>query len=360
MKDLIIIGAGPRGIGLALQAIERDLSVLIVDPEPLSTWRNIPMDINMRSPIGFDLVSFMPQYSQYSLSKYLGGYIEFKDQQDIERQVGAITRAQFLNYMEFMWSRVLSICEYKRDRVIDIGPNRVSTTTDSYRGKNIVIAYSPFKEIGPRWLNSSFKAKFIDSKDIDSINNARVWVIGSGQSAAEFTYALCKGGNTVNWFIKKQPKVEQYPVPTYNQWGYKTALGDYYRSISSNKNAAMKYLKEVKSWQPSITPYIKGLLDSVSNRYRTILEQPSLIGTYEDLDYLLLCGGISPSVDLVPLSISIEREINNSNYPLLNKGFRTKEGYIFTGLLASLYDGPRQGSLISIGKTSEEILDNLV
>jgi hypothetical protein len=366
MFDLIIVGAGPRGIGLALQAIERSLSVLIIDPEPLSTWRNIPIDINMRSPIGFDLVSFMPEYRQYSLSTYLGSYQEFNNQEDIERSTSVVTRQHFINYMEFMWSRVLSICSYKQDKVINIWPNKVMTTKEVYRGKNVVIAYSPIKAKNPNWLNLELKRKLVTAKDIDSINNSLIWVIGSGQSAAEYVYSLCSKGNTVYWFNKKTPRVDQYPAPSYNHWGYKSALGPYYRSIKENKEAAMRYMKDIKRWQPSITPDIDTKLSTVKDRYKVILDNPSSIEV--NMDYIFLCNGVNSSVDLVPLALPVDRHIYNNDLPLLHTGFRSslsnersggKGGYIFTGLLASLYDGPRQGSLISIGLTSKEILDNI-
>ena len=364
-KRLIIIGAGPRGLGVALRAIREGIRPIVIDPQPLKTWTppNILIDMNMRSPIGFDLVSFCPELKEFSLSFYLGSYNDIQQQREIEIQQQPITRQTFLNYLNYVWSYIQGEVDYIADSIISVGKDYVILKKEKLITDFIVLALGPISSLNmPQYARPFLMSdRLLNPKELvtDVPIGKTIGVIGSGQSAAEYVDYLTPR-NKVIWVINKELRVDPYPVPSYRLWGEKTGLGDYYRRLQkTDKEYALRYLKQVRQWGPSIT---KGVADSLESKGEVIkkVSNQEVLKELGTIDSLLLCTGFNPSIENIPLAFKVDRERSSINYPEIVSNFRIKEGIYFTGELAKYYDGPRQGSLISIGLTSKEIVEDIL
>jgi hypothetical protein len=364
IPKLLIVGAGPRGIGLALRAIHSGIETTIVDPFPLKTWTppNMLIDMSMRSPIGFDLVTFCSDLKEYSLSYYLGSYNDIQEQKEIEVQHQPISRDIFVKYLNHIWDYVGPRVNYIDKPITQIGKDYVIAGDRKIVTDNIAIALgSPSKLNVPNYARPFVSSdNLLGTKEIilNKPLGLTIAVIGSGQSSAEHVDYLTPD-NKVIWVTNKETKVHLYPVPPYSIWGPKSALGDYFSRLKeSDKKAALKYMKEVAGWTPSITPSIAKSLEEKSHLITKVMPQD--INTYiSKVDKVLLCIGFNTSLDNIPFSIPITKEIVKSDYPELNN-FKSPEGIYFTGDLAKFYDGPRQGSLISIGITSKTIVEDIL
>ena len=71
--NITIIGAGPRGLSLALYALFKNYKVTLIDSNPLHTWASdyLISDLEMKSPLSFDLVTYIKELQEFSLSNYL-------------------------------------------------------------------------------------------------------------------------------------------------------------------------------------------------------------------------------------------------------------------------------------------------
>ncbi|MBD2201533.1 SidA/IucD/PvdA family monooxygenase [Calothrix sp. FACHB-1219] len=367
MQDLIIIGGGPRGISLALQAVHRDIPVTLIDPDPFSSWKepNIIPNIEMRSPLSFDLVTYLEDLYPFSLARFLD-YPDrlLRTQKEIETDDIKVTRYQFCAYLSYIWEHILSKINYIQQEVKEIKDGSITLLDNTELiGKAVVIATgNKYSKVNiPHWVTYAFpQENIVTLKDILSIQprDKRITVLGSGQGAAELVYLLASLDNKVNWLLKSIPKINQYPAPSYSSWYSKSALGSYYSNLISPLDR-MNYLEKIKAWQPSITPYIKSKLDSIF--YNQVCSKD-----YKDLsianssDYLVLMTGRVLDINLIPIE-EIKPNKYLPQYPSVDREFKL-EGFnnvYITGLLALAYDGPRQNSLISAGITSRRIINDI-
>lgn len=363
-QPLIIIGLGPRGLGLILRAIQSGIKVVGIDPFPLSTWTppNIIKDMYMRSPITFDLVTFQKDLQEFSLANYLDEEINIDklNQREVESNITIVHRTDFNNYLKEIWGYIKPRIEYIPEKAISISNRTVTLSNNEVIDGSIVVASGNNSKLNvPIWnrryisegKSSNYK-RFLDKK-VSTKNH--IAVIGSGQNAAEVAYDFKKRGYKVTILTKHKSKVDKYPLPTYKDLGVRTALGDYYRRLPLKDK--VNYLKDIKKWQPSITPYIDSKLKEFKVNKFTLTGTRDL-NRLTPIDYYILCAGFKPNINNVPLEINEDTYELLPNFPILNKGFISNKGIYYTGLLATGYDGPRQGSLISIGETSEEIINH--
>ncbi len=376
MKNIIIIGAGPRGLAIALQLAYyqkyNNYNCYIIDPNPINTWTypNIIENITMRSPISFDLTTYIEELQEFSLSKFLGYSLPFSDnQQTIEECKISLNRTQFLFYLNNI-SKYIEAAGIKtkiiREKVISIRTNVVRTIGGRYEADKIIVALGNRGEYKiPNWVKKTdLRNKLIPLQNIikNKPINKTISVIGSGQGAAEIVYSLALD-NKIYWCTNQSIRVSQYPAPSYTEWGIKSALGFYYSTLPVEKK--LDYLKQVKEWQPSITPYINSLLELPQIKQNITVINPrdttDLQEVFDNSDYAILATGEEIDLNNFPFDITLERDINNNSFPKLEKGFKSvSHPHIsFTGSIAALYDGPRQNSIISSSITAKEILDNL-
>lgn len=361
MKKLLIIGAGPRGLAIALQALQYNLDIILLDPSPISTWTppNIINDMYMRSPITFDLTTFNKELYNFSLPKFLNKDIAVFTQEEVESIPLFCSRTEFKNYLNFiiLYLKNQGI-KFYREYVHTIDFNKVLTKSNNefYFDYIVIASGRETQELKyPCYLNSN---NIIPNNKLyfHKWNNKKVYVVGSGQQSAEYVYYLTNHRANVTWIQKYTPKVNQYPIPSYLEWGSQTALGNFYIQQALDKNI---YLKNVKDWMPSITPYIANKLKEV--KY-DILFNPTTTNNIDTTSKFILATGYNQNIDKINFNFDLARDKINNYLPSIIKDFQSSSNsnIYFTGLLAARYDGPRQGSIISAADTATTILNSIL
>ncbi len=368
--NIVIVGAGPRSLAIALDLVRQGARPTIIDPAPIHTWQapNIIPDIQMRSPVTFDLVTFRKELQNFSLTSFLGKDIPYTNsQREVEQCEIPVSRRQFCEYLQHTWEYVSAGSNFIQEKVISIKESSVVTETQEIAADKVIIAtgYTSTLEKMPTWIAETvLRDKIIPLPAlIENLPvNQKIAVVGSGQGAAEVVYLLASHLNTVYWCVNHETRVHQYPAPPYSEWKSLTALGPYYRTLK-NSDDQINYLNKVKQWQPTITPYIAEKLKEVAGKFTQIFPTSSnnLEDIFKQLDHIVILSGNIPDINLVPFDREIQTNPYIPNFPLLDKGFKIPETNVyFTGLLATTYDGPRQASLISAGITAQEIIQDIL
>jgi lysine/ornithine N-monooxygenase len=369
MADVIgIVGAGPRALSIAIYAQHMGKKVYLIDPEPLSTWKlpNILPKVVMRSPKSFDLVSFMPEeFDSWRLDTYQGLPYKYESQQEIEACPCLVNREEFIEYLYHSFNRLISrgITHIPKS-AIGIGKDwiRLSDKSILHVDAVVVAIGSSSSPKVPNWISKTdHYQKLISKKELIELEelSKTYMVVGSGQAAGEYVSHLATTSK-VYWITNKDYRVDQYPAPTYKEWGPKSALGSYYRSFYGDSSLEESYLKSIKAWQPSITPHLRAELEDkkdriVELRLESVRDVDQVI---DQVDHILIATGFKTSLSSNPLFNDIQRLPNDPNYPLLSS-FRSTSGIYFTGQLAIRFDGPRQASMISAALTAKEILEDM-
>ncbi|BAF36197.1 putative lysine/ornithine N-monooxygenase [Microcystis phage LMM01] len=327
-----IMGLGPRGLSVALEALSRGLTARAWDPRPLSSWSKdeVVPNLQMRSPISFDLCTNI-EGADYSLCHYLQRERILGSQREIEAVQERCNRDVFEGYLQWALQRALSMG-------LEIGPLEEGP---------LVIATGQREQRVPDWT-VGYDTHTLSHYLKNPARNKRLLVLGSGQGAAEAVAYLAQN-NEVTWSHGGY-RIDNYPAPSYAHWYNKTALGGYYRTLPLNKRA--EYLSRVKSWGPSITPYIANELAQYNYK-----EMPRITNSKEipGVDSIVLATGFYPSWPMnYPADPILVR------FPLVKPGFRLIKNVYITGIGATAYDGPRQNSLISAGVTSREIVNAII
>lgn len=368
MKHLVIVGGGPRGIGLALYATHRGLRVTLIDPSPVQSWSptKIVSDIVMRSPLSFDLVTSLPCLREYSLYSFLLGADKiFNTQKELESDTSSLDRNQFFDYLNFIWSKldithIPDTLEFCREKEAVTRSGKI-IPFDSIA---FCVGNAGYKNSPHYCVSGNLLSKIIPNEDLVNltITNSKIAVLGSGQGAAEAVDYFIDKGNFVYW-ITKDHKVNRYPIPSCTEWGTRSALGPFYSRIVRQEQRT-QYLKEVKAWTPSITPYINDRLTDKRGSFISL--NPNLFNVtnkLEEVDNIFVSAGIRTSVQVLSNIFCYKLPLNsfNTNFPDIVSNFRVKNSNIyFSGSLASYFDGPRQGSVISVGNTSKTIVEDIL
>ena len=367
--NITIIGAGPRGLSVALYALYKNYKVTLIDTNLLHTWSSdyLIADLEMRSPLSFDLVTYIEELQEFSLANYLKlDYAFTNNQTTIESNKTKVTREQFCNYLQWVYSYLKDKITVIKQTVVDVQANKVYLANNTIIESDAVVFCTGYrgKPNIPNWLaNTNILNKQIELSTVlqnkDNYLNKKWLVVGSGQGAAETVEYLCRLPGTVHWATTKQAKVSQYPAPTYFNWGSKSALGSYYKSLT-NYTDRLNYLKKVKQWQPSITSYISNKLKQI--KYQTLQVKNYNDISNLDIDYVVLVAGITPHISSIPTSTVIPTNLYLPNFPDISSHFKINLpdcNWYISGILATAYDGPRQHSLISAGLTAKTIIEDI-
>lgn len=369
---ITIVGAGPRGLAVALYAIHKKISVTLIDPNPLETWSSTQVisNLEMRSPITFDLVTGLEELKHFRLSNYLGKDIPFyKDQYSLENNTEKTNRFEFYNYLEYVYQFIKSEVEIIKKKVINVKNNLVTLEDMSTVISDAVIFClgQQGKISIPNWLENLKGYKRVNLSEVlnnpEDYKNKQSLVVGSGQGAAEVVNYLIDLQNFVYWGINKKHKIYQYPTPDCKSWGNSSALGEYYSTLTDDVTR-LNYLEKVKKWQPSITPYIYSKLKSVRNYYEEIYLDSFKFLSSLNIDFVILSAGVKPSIKTIPTDIEIPTNPYLPEFPEIKSNFKINMSdnskWYVSGILAMAYDGPRQGSLISAGMTAKNIIENII
>lgn len=364
MYDIAVVGAGPRGLPVALLAANHGLKVALLDGNPLSTWSPERMlDLQMRSPTSFHLFSGLPNYEQYGLDSFLGlPHVPYETQQALEACPRTLTRKQFYEYLRHIFSVVVQHVDFIRDDVVSVGGTTIKTTRDQLEATYTVLSRgNTSARVPPIWMNSHPNVLTPAQALQLAPHTKSIAIVGSGQLAAEYAVWLSQQ-NTVYWITKTvdKPRVARYPAPTWTDWGPRSALSSYYRGLTSDTQR-LTYLESVRAWQPSITPEVAALIDSPSI-HRVVAATTAELDEALSSDYLLLCTGPLLTTRELPLT-NIVGHPQLANLPLVTDSFRLaapNDNVYLTGLLSIGWDGPRQASVVSAGLTAQEIVGDVL
>ncbi len=361
MKHIVILGGGPRGLAVALQAALSNYQVSIIDTHFLSTWSfpNMVDNLQMRSPKSFDITTLNPNLYNYSLSKFLNIPIQTKCLTDVENINIFCSRINFYNYLQY----VIKILKQLNVRFITTKINTINTH-NLITEKNSIINFDALVIATGRLTQTVKTPSFLKNQNvtIENIyntdwNNKEVYIVGDGQQSAEYVNYLCSQKAKVTWLIKKDPIVSQYPVPSHKEWGVQSAFSNFYKDqyTQSEKNI---YLENVKKWGPSITPYINNLISKYSINVLKDIKTTKELNIYNPF---ILATGYEQDIDLLNFSFNLKRDKYNNKLPSISKHFQSTSNpnIYFTGLLALRYDGPRQGSILSSANTAKTILNSI-
>lgn len=371
-KKLYILGSGPRGLSVALAAAQYldKLDVFLVDEKEMSQWKspNLIDSIQMRSPITFDLVTYIQELQNHSLSNFLDKPIKFSsNQRDIEQCDIYCSRKKFLQYLQNIRRTVIrSGVKPIKKTVTTINESYLQSSDRKYLFDYLVLSGGlSFTKLQEPYYAKNYSDKIISVKDLLSNGyyktDNKFLVYGSGQNAAEVVSWLAENKRSVYWILKHNYKITQYPVPSHKDWSIRSALGPAYRNTKATK---AQYLKAVKEWTPSITPYIAERINENIN-YISIIKPTGvaeILSLMDDANFILCQTGTKPDVNLIPFNFDIAINPKNPCYPNIKDGFvsTSHPNIYFTGTLCRLFDGPRQGSIISAGITAKEIMRNII
>lgn len=363
-NNLIILGAGPRGIACAIQALKyKDLlNIYLIDNNPVSTWQfpNMVIDMEMRSPITFDLVTYQQDLQEYSLSNYLGYNTKpVFTQKEIEANNIFCKRIEFVNYLKDCIKRIkFEGVEVIKQKVISVSKEEIIFTTGRIKYKHLIIATGKETEapVIPVYLANKNICFCEDLYTVDWTKYTPC-VVGSGQFAAEMVDYLSDNYNkTIYWARNHNVKVEQYPVPSFKQWKNFSALSLHYYKNLGTLQTKLAYINKVKDWSPSITPHINNKLEKKNNQIKYIKSED--IKTKNNK--FLLAVGKRQDLYKLPFTFGFKLSQLPNKIPSLNKNFASSTPNIyFTGLLAMHTGGPQQGSIISSGETARIILKSI-
>lgn len=346
LRSIIIVGGGPRGLAVAIEALPYIDQIYIVDSKPGATWSatSTVADFELRSPVSFDLVTYSANNRHYSLSNYLYTEDMFTtDQLAIETDPRRIKRSQMFGYLCWVKQKLQQEgVQFLYDDVLDIRDGQVHLKQGAIiTADNIVLAQGTKERDTPSYL---LPYKPVSNLDILNKDYGRLLIVGSGQGAFDIAHYLHSKGVDIGIYITKLPKIHQYPAPSYNIWGPRTALGVYCNCLSSVE-AKKRYIASVKAWGPSITPNNEYLLSSVPI-YRDVPIEEVMIKY--DYRYVNRTG-------VVPINtLSIRPDEVDRDGRVLNSQI-----YV-TGPLAILSDGPRVNSIISSSTAAQTIVRSII
>lgn len=366
MKNKIgIVGCGPRALSVALYITKYlpEIEIDIYDNECLSTWQypNLLEDMQMRSPVHFDLVTNDVAMREYSLARFLNIKVgnQVLNQQALEALNYPVTRSNFISYLLHIKQLLINLgVNFISEKAYDVTSNSINNKVYTF---TVLTIGSQEKIVTPKWLQDTELLPLIrELKDSQQVKDKNILVVGSGQSAAEYCSFFSKS-NTIKWLTNKEIKSHPYPVPSFLEWGERSALGSFYKTLQTDK-ARLDYITDVKRWGPTITPHILCKIQNSKN-----IERIEFLGSREMKEYIkkegidLILVAIGSQVDLsnLPIKQRIVRSNIIKGIPKVLPGYLLSNNIYVSGVIAADYGGPRQGSLVSTGETSLEIVNSM-
>ena len=345
-NTLVIIGGGPRGLACAIQSIDRFKQIYIIDNEPTSSWNSLSTVSNfeLRSPISFDLVTYSSNYRDYSLSNYLlEEDVIFNNQREIEEDSRRLNRKDFFDYLTFVKDKLdkNNNINFIYTKALSIYNNYVEISSGKVYFDYLILAQGVEEKQTPANL---LRYRQINTIDILNKEYKSILVIGSGQGAYDTAAYLYNKGVNVGIYINKEPKIDQYPAPSYSIWKERSALGSYCSILPINSKK--RYITNVKQWGPSITPNNEYLLNTIPIYISTDNNIDDVIKRYNNI--------FISKIGVKPLNmLNIKQEDITNNFRVLNTNI------FITGPLTTLYDGPRVNSIISSSSTAIKIIEEI-
>ncbi len=316
--EMLIIGAGPAGISMGVEAVSSGIDsskVVIIEKAPEHSYmiRKFYPDqklvtANYKGKAAMcSGVMCIPDYSKSETLTYLDQAIE-KNQLEVR-------------YEETAW---------KLEKLED-GSFRVYTDKSEFKTKTCVIAIGMMgKPNKPDYkIPSTIRDKVHFDITSKKIENSKVLVIGGGDSASEYVQYLSQEGNKVDLSYRKDSFARMNEI---NQVSLFTLEKRGETKLFLNSNAI-------------------GLEEKDGQVQVNFSEEECPLRVYENVVYAL--GGTSPTNFLKLLKI----EFSGTDEPIVKDGFETSVAGLF--LIGDLSAGKRGGSIISAFNSSHEAMKKI-
>lgn len=400
-----IIGAGPRGLSLALYlrlegpAALRDAQTL-EGREPAANWAApvMPVAMQMRSPVQHDLIEWQGAPSQWTFAHFRrGAYGIAPPRPGVSSPASNAPRGQFYAYLSDVAAHLPAVmCDTEvlgierpvgslnegldlrlrhagtvrriHSRFVVIATGTVGCGGDEFRNLPADLVHG--LEPGTHFSHThGFIAERLRGAE-------RVVVVGGGQSAAEAVQALLDETPipAIVWIALAEPLVHRYPIPPrfFNT--------KYCESLSGLPLAERRRVIDAVAQRGSmispdtyarlIPPKHHRLVTHFGTEIAQTRPQGERLrltlrgGATIEADHLVLGTGYSFDVRRLPFLSSLLDDLEiDAHYPILDRHFQvvTREGkpplpLFFTGAAALLRDGPRQLFVNSSGYTSKHII----
>lgn len=208
--QVLIIGAGPYGVGIAQALWERGLDVVVVGT-PFELWFHHTLDaMDLRSDLNASEI-----YSRDGRYR-LEDFAESHGEAPLPARLPVEIYRRYLRWVEGRLPFALERTRVERlDRtdetfVADLGDGRrataaavvVATGLGGHQHLPAAIAELPREQVLHSW----------DTEAIQEIEGARVLVVGGGQSAAESVDSLRRRSNRVTWALRHPPEFFSEPL----------------------------------------------------------------------------------------------------------------------------------------------------
>ncbi|MET7297378.1 SidA/IucD/PvdA family monooxygenase [Embleya sp. NPDC005575] len=279
--DFVAIGAGPANLSLAaLAKPHQDLDFRVLERHARVQWHPGLMVAGAAlqvDPIK-DLVRLVDPTSPYSFTAFL------RDTGRLHRALTAhrsgVSRQEFAQYYRWaasQWAEVELDREVHAVELGDDGDFRVHTRSEAFTARNVVLGVGRAPNIpeqargllGPRVFHAS---EYLRRRD--RLPQARVLVVGGGQSAAEVVLDLLQAQNrpaALTWATGRSGLLPLDDSPFANEW-YNPSYAQHFNTLGADQRQRLLSEQTLSS-------------DGVS----TGLLQQIYVRLYE-LDYLLDSG----------------------------------------------------------------------
>ncbi len=314
--DLIIIGAGPAGISMAVEAINAGIcnsKILILEKGEAHAW---------------SIQKFYQEKKQVTAN--------FKGQPAVCHGVMCIedmNKSETLSYFDQAIKKN-NIKVHYQEEVLSMSPTEkgfdIETSENSYQTKTCAIAIGIFGKPKKPDLKISSDIKKQVHFDITSykFNNEKVLVVGGGDSASEYAQFLVENNNSISFSYRRDNFSRMNDINR-----------DSLLALSTNKKVNIIYNSNIKMLEAS--------------------PDQKVIVTFEEelppitVDHVIFAlGGTTPQNFLKLIGIKF-----NGEQPILKNGNETTVKGLY--LLGDLAAGKKGGSIISAFNSAVGAMKNI-
>jgi len=325
-----IIGAGPYGLALANYLTASGIPFIILG-KPMELWRNHTFDsMNLRSDYATSEIEHPNHKYRFERFCIESGVL-------ITDLAGQLSVSIFRQYIDWCFAQFSFAVKQQYVSSISTSAKGYQIETDqaeSFTAQNVVLAtgiahhlHTPTAFRSHTGIVHSYH-----TREIQSLRDRKVLVVGSGQSAAESIAVLLDNNNQVEWYTRTDPVYFSEPL-NLPKWLFNqiVRLPRFIRSL----NPALIQRSLSLFSATTITPNLK-------SRVTTIPHHKNLpdLGSY---DTIVTATGFRYSLSDLPfLSKSIKSGIRQRfNYPVVSKRFESSmPGLYFSGAITEPFFGP--------------------
>ncbi len=350
--DLLIIGAGPFGLGLAAYCQQFSIDYLMVG-KPMGFWKsNMPHGMYLRSGIDWHL----DPSGTYTIENFIQSQGYDTD------QLKPLSREFYLNYTDwFKEGNQIDTMDFKVHelKVYDNSFTAVSEDGNELKAKNVLVAtgFEHYKHLPEEYLEMFPQDRLYHTCDLvnfDKLKRKRCLIIGGRQSAFEWAALLNESGvEQINLCYRHDT-----PRFTESDWTWVTPLMDrfiednsWYHKLTDEEKQALDYRLWVEGrakLEPWLYPRINNnnvkLYPNSTIKNCTILSDHSLQCTLDqgqqlETDVIILATGYKVDLRKIPFLVNgniLEKLSIQGGFPRLDQNLQSNiPGLYFTSITAT-------------------------